>query len=424
MAMSRRGFTAGLGAALVAGSFTNLLARRARAQTVTRPKRFVVFFTPNGTIHRYWRPTGSERAFTFPAGGILEPIASQASRLVLLDELDFFNADNHEPGMTAMLTNGTGPATNGASIDQIVARKIGTQTKVASLELGVQTSLWGGGGQTRMSYASTGTFVTPDDDPKHVFARLWADAAGGPEALERLRRRRRSVLDVVRSEIGDLERRLGHEEKQKLGVHLESLRAVERSIEGGSVEGCTIPPAPTTGRMHDNANFPAITRAQIDLGVQALACGLTNVLSLQLSHTVGDRVYDWIGISEGHHSLSHADDGQTAKVQQFVQVERWNAAEFGYLLDRLAAMPDPEGGTLLDSTLVLWAKELGDGRMHTCDSVPWVLAGAPATLQPGRYLKLGHANHARVLVWLAQAFGIEGDTFGDPNAGRGPLEVL
>ena len=288
----------------------------------------------------------------------------------------------------------------------------------------MQTSLWGGGGQTRMCYSAAGSFVTPDDDPKHVFGRLWGDVAGGPEALERLRRRRRSVLDLVRGDLADLQRRLGHEERVKLEAHLEGLRTVERGLEGNATEGCVVPAVPETGRFNDNANFPAITKAQIDLGVQALACGLTRVLSLQLSHTVGDRVYDWIGLSEGHHSLSHADDGQTERVGQFVRAERWNAEQFGYLLERLAQMPDPEGGSLLDGTLVLWAKELGDGRMHTCASVPWVLAGAPDVLRPGRWLKLGGANHAGVLVWIARAFGLELDTFGDPAAGSGPLEVL
>ncbi len=423
---SRRSFVAGMGASLLAAPFLGLLSRPAHA-AAARAKRFIVFFTPNGTLHRFWRPQGTETAFTFSPGSILEPLAPHASRLVLLDELDFHGASNHDPGMATMLTGGTGAGseTGGASVDQVIARQLATGTKFASVELGVQTSAWGGITSTRMCYAGAGKFVPPDDSPRNAFTRLFGDLAGGAARMEKLRLRRQSILDGLGDELADLHGRLGQEERVKLEAHLGALREVEKGVQSAAGTGCAVPAEPGRVGVYDNDAFPAIAKLQIDLAVRALACGLTRVASLQLSHTIGDRVYSWLGVSEGHHSLSHIDDGRPDKIAEFVKAERWNAEQFGYLLTQLQETPDPEGGSLLDGTVVLWAKELGDGRMHTCQSVPWVLAGGGGVpWRTGRYLRLGGANHTRVLVSLCHAFGLENRTFGDPASGSGPLGVL
>ena len=155
------------------------------------------------------------------------------------------------------------------------------------------------------------------------------------------------------------------------------------------------------------------------LGVSALSCDMTRVLTLQMSHTVGPTVFTWLGIQNGHHSLSHSADSNTADVMDYVACERWYAEQFATLLQMLKDTPDVEnGGSLFDSTLVVWAQGLGDGRMHTCTDVPFVLAGGGA-FTGGRFLQLQPTHHAHLLVSIAQAFGIGINTFGDPNAGTG-----
>ena len=150
---------------------------------------------------------------------------------------------------------------------------------------------------------------------------------------------------------------------------------------------------------------------------------MTRVASVQLSHTVSPVVFRWAGNSDQHHSLSHADDSQVATVAEFVAAERWCAGQLASLLDRLARTPDPASdGSLLDSTVVLWAKELGDPRAHVCQSVPFVLAGGG--LPGGRYLRYPGESHARLLVSICQHLGLDNDTFGDPTTGQGPLPGL
>lgn len=414
---NRRRFLAGLGASLIAAPVLGTLSRNTRAGTAAR--RLVVMFSPNGTIHKQWRPSGSGTNFTFPAGSILEPLAPQKNRVIICDGLDFVGAENHEAGMAAMLTGGggLGTATNGMSLDQYVAKQIGQSERFGSLEFGVQTSAWGGNTQTRMSYAGPGMFVPPDDSPKSVFSRMFGDAVGGPGQLDAALARKKSILDLVSGELTTLRAKVGTDERAKLDEHLEALKKVENGLQGPS---CTAPAAPPAVGTYDNDAFPTIGQLQMDLLVMALTCGMTRVASIQWNHTVGPVVMTWTGVSEGHHGLSHSDDGNAAGVAAFVATERWYASQFAYLIDKLATTPDPDGGNLIDTTVVLWCKELGDGRMHDCKSVPFVLAGGGG-LKTGQYLNFGGKSHTHLLVSVCQALGLSNTTFGDPAKGSGPL---
>ncbi|MBM75066.1 MAG: Tat (twin-arginine translocation) pathway signal sequence domain protein [Proteobacteria bacterium] len=420
---SRRRFLGGASASLLAAPFWRILNGEALASE-TIPKRLVVFFSPNGTIHEHLWPQGTEHDFVFPEGSILEPLASHQEDLIVLKGLDLYNADNHEGGMAAMLTNGGGSesVTNNRSLDQIVAEHISGGCRFPSLELGVHTSAWGGSVQTRMSYAGPGIFVTPDDSPSNVYQRMFGELLVGEEEASKRRLRRQMILDRSKDEINALSSRLGSQEQVKLEAHLASLEQLENSIN--AVPECAPSVAPDAFTTYGNDQFPAITTAQMDLAVTALACDMTRVVSLQLSHTVGPTVFSWLGINEGHHSLSHAADSNLEQVLHYVQCERWYAEQFSALLTLLKNQSDPEtGGSLLDTTLVVWAQELGDGRMHTCTDVPFVLAGGGA-FETGRFLDVGSTNHCHLLISIAQAFGLDLDTFGDPQAGSGPLGVL
>ncbi len=431
--IGRRHFTAGLGASLLAGSLLDFLAGgEARAATPTaRAKRLIVFFTPNGTVPRMWRPSGTGTGFTLAPGSILEPLARHNSQLLILDGIDFAGVSNHEAGMAAMLTgvvSGQG-ATGGMSVDQFVARQLGSTTRFQSLEFGVQTSAWGAQRQTRISYSAPGVFVSPEDSPANAFQRVFGSMGGGGSTADTLLKRRLSMLDLARQELKDLSTRVGTEEKHKLEQHLESFRQVERGLTGEGTTpttSCTQPQAPLAMDYRANANFPAVGRAQMDLMVSALACGLTRVASLQWAHTVAPQVFSWLSASESHHELSHKGDSNTAGVAAFVKCERWFAEQFAYLLDALKARPDLEGGgSLLDTSLVLWAKELGDSRLHSCRSVPFLLAGgAGGYFRMGRSLQYTAAPHQKLLTSVCHAMGLPIEGFGDVSLSTGPLDGL
>lgn len=424
---NRRAFLRSTALPLVASPFLSLLSGKAWAQDAGQARRLVIFFSPNGTVHNRWRPEGTGRDYQLPAGSILEPLAAYREQMIVCSGIDFFGVTNHEGGMQAMLTGGGGArsATGGMSVDQYIAGEIGGGTRFRSVELGVITSPWGASVQTRMSYRSPGQHVPPNDNPADAWQRLFSNL-GEPDAaaLSRLRSRR-SVLDLVTRELRSLRTTVGLEEGAKLDAHLTSLREIEGSLGAAVAGGCLAPDRPGRLGISTHSNFPQLGRIQTDLLVTALSCGLTRVASLQWSHTVSPVVVSWLGFSEAHHSLSHIDDSNRPGVDRFVAAERWFAEQFAYLLDRLDALPEPGGeGSMLDHSVVLWAKEMGDSRRHSCLSVPFVIAGRGGGMQLGRHVDFRSQPHQKLLVSLCHAMGLDNPTFGDPAHGVGPLPGL
>lgn len=413
MKVDRRQFLRTASAALIATPFFRLLQAPRKARAAGTAKRIIFWFSPNGTVHKHWRPTGTGADFSFPAGSILEPLAAHKAGLLILDGLNFehVRGGSHEGGMEHMLTGGGAP-----SVDQFIAARLNAMTPFPSIELGVQTSAWGAGVQTRMSYNDKHAYVHPDDDPVAVFRRLFgggqASSGEGPSPQTR-------VLDLVQGELQGLQKQLGTLEQQKLDAHLTSLQQLARRVGGATTAGgaCGGPSAPQLSDSKSNERFPDVGELQMDMLVAAAACDMSRVLSLQWSHTVSPAIFSWAGAAEGHHELSHKDDGNAAGVASFVGAERWIAEQFGRFLDKLAAVQEADGsGSLLDTSTVVWVKELGDGRLHDFKSVPFVIAGGGNGFwKLGRYLQFGGTPHQKLLVSLCQSMGVQVDSFGVPD---------
>ena len=424
--ISRRNFVAGLGAGIVASPFVNILNNRAYAQPRQGPRRLMVFFSPDGIVPQLWRPEGNENDFRFPENNLLAPLTPHKDDLLVLEGIDFLTGDNHEGGMAAMLTNGNGPGTNGMSVDQVIAGHIGADDRFPSMEFGVLTDPWGASIQTRMCYSAAGQYIHPDADPRSVYRRMFGAVSQDAQVLENIGLRRRSILDMIVGDLNGLHRRLGQIERVKLERHLDAIRSVERELFPENDAACQTPPAPGRINKDDYAAVPQLLRSQIDLAVTALACEMTKVTTIQLSHTVSPVVFSWAGNTDGHHALSHTPDNDQANLNQLIAADQWCAEQFGYMIDQLQATPNPAGdGSLFDDTLIIWVKELGDSRAHVCRSVPFVMAGSAGGLfRTGRYLQYNGVSHSQLLVSLCQAFGMEINTFGDPTTGEGGLEGL
>jgi hypothetical protein len=148
---------------------------------------------------------------------------------------------------------------------------------------------------------------------------------------------------------------------------------------------------------------------------------VTRVISFMLGNSASNRSFDFIGIPDGHHDLSHhaGDDAKIAKLQQ---VELWQMELFADLLRRLDAEPEGDG-TLLDHTTVLLSSELSSGNLHGHDDLPVLLAGgAQPWFRPGRTLVTGGAALASLHLALLQGLGVAIDSFGDD--GEMPLPGL
>jgi hypothetical protein len=157
-----------------------------------------------------------------------------------------------------------------------------------------------------------------------------------------------------------------------------------------------------------------------------MANDLARVTTLQYTNSVGEAKMRWLGIEEGHHSLSHEPDSNTAAVEKLTKINTWFATELAYFLRRLAETSEstPGHGTLLDNTLVVWTNELGKGNSHTLDGIPLVCVGGTWAFQSGRALKYDNVPLNRFWMSVAHAFGHKIDEFGNPkHCEAGPLDL-
>jgi len=447
--MSRRRLIGGLGGSVLAGTFCDrLLVRPANAATPGVAKRLIVLFTPDGTYPDYWAPNEtSEDGFTLDDDSMLGPLAPHKDDLILINGLDLYAAPNtvscqHAFGIGAILTNvsqpapnsfggyggdgGVGTSTNGMSVDQYVASIIGNESRFRSLELGVQTSvssIYADDAYTRMCYSAPNTPVVSDNNPANVYSRLFDALSPDNRAVTS---RRKSLLDVAYKDLKDLQYRVSSAERAKLDLHLQAIEDIEHSWMGLDI-ACTAPDAPDVEEYDANANFPDVLKTQIDLLVTAIACGMTNVGTIQMSQTISYMVMTWLKHSTDWHSLSHAVGYGGGATEQYVEGTRFFMENVSYLLDRLKSFPDPDiyGGTLLDTTIVLVVHELSDSVLHSYTKNQFIVAGnACGQWQTGKYYDLDGHNHGELLVSICQAMGIEIDTFGNPDSGSGGLAVL
>ncbi|MFM7750689.1 MAG: DUF1552 domain-containing protein, partial [Opitutaceae bacterium] len=141
--------------------------------------------------------------------------------------------------------------------------------------------------------------------------------------------------------------------------------------------------------------------------------------------SVGGARMNWLGITDGHHGLSHEPDSDAAAQEKLIKINEWFAGEVRYLADRLAATPEPGGGgSMLDHTLIVWTNELGKGNSHTLDNIPFVLLGGGFGFGMGRALKFDKVPHNRLHLALAHAVGHRLATFGKADfCTGGPLAL-
>lgn len=446
------------GAAGVALALPLLDAMRPRVAKAAEggPKRFVLFFSANGMIKDQWQPTGSETSFTLSP--ILSPLATHQSDLLIMRGLNneasyIYQPNAHDASMATLLTasklvvgpSGTGRAGHvldgtaaGPSIDQELARVIGGATKLPSLELGVQsTTTILEPMVVRMCYRGTAgnaKSVPPEDDPKKVFARLFMDTGSSSAELEALKAQRKSVLDAVLRDFKRLDAKVGPADRQKLDRHATTIRELELSLDkqGGDSLSCQKPANPPDvslnpvdcvqdGRPAKCAgDYQTLGKAQMDLLTLALACDLTRVITLQWSTAESTIFFKSLSATGEHHLMSHDPVGHRADL---IKIGTWYAQQFNYLLDALKSQTDADG-SLLDSSVVLWANELSDGDTHNRRDLGWVMAGkGNGAIRTGRSVQYKNTTTNQLFASFMTMFGAPTESFGDPQF-KGTLSGL
>lgn len=434
-----------MGATALAVPFIPLLDAHAASAP---PKRIVFFFSSNGTIHESWLP--KMNGSNLELSPILSPLEKLKSRILVIDGLSHkviiekSDRGGHSAGMNTALTGKNNKIVDsaqplhslatGISLDQYLAGKIGGQTKLRSIECGIQVEPYYKAFAS-LSYRDALAPIMPENSPYRVFDRLFrtipeTNAADQATTQANLEDRQR-VLESASKQLETLRKRLPAADRLKMEAHIEAVREVGHSLTTGagmaSGRACQKPELGPPLDIEKNSNIPAIAKMQMDLLAMALACDLTRVATLQFGKAGSNHRFTWLGPefasdpllnsfcqARGFHALAHRESDPESRAK-LVRINTWYADQFAYFLNKLASIPEG-GGSVLDQTVVVWVNELGSGGTHTHEKTPWVLGGnAGGFLKSGQLLSYPGEPHNRLLLTLCHAMGVATDSFGDPD---------
>jgi hypothetical protein len=415
-----------------------LLASAAPLETLATtgtgaPLRTAFVFFPNGAIPASWWP--KEPGTSFDLSRTLEPLAARRESVQILGGLNHRTAEagpdgagDHARGGGTFLTGvrlkkSASDLRAGISIDQVMAEQVGHLTRFPSLELtcdavrksGACDSGYACAYQFNISWSSDTTPMTPEANPRLVFERLFGAGAPGERKanLERRRQEQRSVLDFVMVDARSMQRRLDPHDRSKLDQYLTGVREIESRIENAERFGDVPDPAVETppGVPTDYTEY---VQLMYDMLVLAFQTDSTRVATLLVAHDGSNRSFDHIGISEGHHELTHHQN-RADWIEKVADIDRWYVVQFARFLEKLEAVQDFDGNSLLHNSMIVYGSGNADGNRHTHSNLPILLAGqGGGTLNAGRYVKHGSKPTSNMFLSLADRMGMSDlPRFGD-----------
>ena len=436
----RRQFLRDLGLSASALPFVaGLPGLRAAEGPAPAAKRLVIMFSPNGTLPGEFWPKAFGDGKPLQLGSMLAPLEPFKEQMLMLKGVHNRvggDGDQHMRGISCLLTgcelnpgNIQGGSHNpagwarGISIDQEIKNffqsRANTRTRFGSLEFGVavpnRADPW-----TRMSYAGNNKPIAPVDDPVQMFKKLY----GGVQERENLA----SVLDDLLDDLKHVSKRLSSEDRLLLAEHMQLVRELELELASTEKDNSLAHPQPEIDPEIEivNDNTPKVSRMQIDMLVNAMANDMTRVATLQFMRSVGQARMRWLGIEDGHHTLSHKPDGDKEAAKKLWKINHWFAGELAYLAKRLGETPEPGGmnGSMLDNTQIVWLNELGKGNNHTLQNIPFLLLGGGCGFKAGRAIDFKSKTHNSLWLSIAHGFGHDIKTFGKAQfCDDGPLPL-
>jgi hypothetical protein len=444
-ALPRRTFLRGLGATMALPLLDSMRSAASVASPATPPIRLGYVYTPNGIIGAcdksprpfMWTPKTTGANFEFsPTMKALEPFRDQInvfSGLAQVNGRALGDGPGDHARATATFLTGVHPRKTGGadfrlgiSADQIAAKELGKYTQLSSLELGLEPQPLAGNcdsGYTcaymSMSWRGPTSPLPAEINPRTVFERLFGDGdSTDPSARMARLESQKSVLDYVSGTLSRLRMTLGVGDKRKLEEYLESVRDIERRIQLAEQQNATtvLPLIDRPGAIPDD--YMQYTKLMIDMQVAAWQTDMTRVASFMLGRDGSNRSYREIGISDGHHSISH-HQGDAERIEKLMKIDGLHVSMFAYLLEKLRNTPDGDG-SLLDHSLVLFGSSISESNIHTHDDLPIVLAGtAKGQIKGNRHLV--YAKETPLNNLLLNMFDLAGvphvDAFGD-STGR------
>ena len=445
--ISRRTLLRGAGVTLALPLLDSMIpAQTPLARTAANPKtRFTGLFIPHGMAPGYWIPEG---ATLDPAKlpVILEPLANVLDQTVVMSGLWSKSAEppegvtgaDHWVAAAYMAARKPKKATgadidNGVTIDQLIAKKIGQESLLPSLQQaiedpGANSSNCGEGYScaytNSISWAANNMPLPMELNPQVVFERLFGDVQA-KTAEERTARREqdRSILDSIMESLPKFKSALGAADKSRVDDYLTSVREIERRLEIASKsagtdannEGIIVPAG-----VPDN--FDEHIKLQFDLLAMAYQADITRVSSMLLARDLTGRNFPASGTNSSFHGASHHAENPD-RIKDYSVMNRYHVACMAYFVEKLKSIQDGDG-TLLDHSLVLYGTNMGDSNQHLHYDVPHILVGgAGGLLKGGRHLpfKTKTVTSGNLMLSILAMYGIQQPSIGDST---GPLAGL
>jgi hypothetical protein len=428
LSLSRRQVLRGLGACITLPTLLSASPAFARAvANKAAPTRMAFVYVPNGAIPAAWWPAG-EGGADFELSPTLAPLAKVRKQIQVISGLTDLAAEpgpdgagDHARAGGTFLTGVRIKKTAGSdikagvSIDQVVANQIGHQTRFASLELtcdvvrksGECDSGYACAYEYNLAWQSSNQPLAPEHNPQFAFERLFGD---GPrnERVANLRRReyeQHSILDYVMDDAKALNTQLDGRDRQKLDQYLTSVREIEQRI--AIAKSMPVPNPQIDAPSGVPASYEEHVALMFDMLHLAFQTDSTRVATLLLAREGSNRPFNDIGISSGHHDLSHHKN--TPDIMAKVQlIDRWYVERLAAFLEKMQATQDVDGRSLLDHSMILYGSGNADGNHHTHVNLPVVVAGAGGgAFAPGRYVKAKAQPLTNLFLSMADAMGTE-----------------
>ena len=373
-ALPRRTMLRGLGAALALPLLDGMLpALAAPSNIAANPlRRLAVVYVPNGMRMDHWTPSTLGSDFQLPS--ILKPLEPYRKQLNVLSGLQGADGEGpHARASTRFLTGVASKRDDGSNIqasismDQIAGRLLGRETQLATLELAIDGRDFAGSCDEGFSCAYTNTIswaneTTPlpmENNPRAVFERLFGDSGSTDPKIRRARLQKdTSLLDSVTVRAKELSSQLGAGDQAKLDQYLEAVRDIERRIQMAETQSdrelpLLVQPAGIPDTFGEHA------RLMFDLMTLAFETDMTRVATFMLGREITGRTYAEIGVHDAHHPISH-HQRDPVKLEKLLKINQYHITFFAEFLERLSSTADGVGGTLLDSSMIVYGA--GDGR--------------------------------------------------------------
>lgn len=440
-----------LKSALGAVFLSPFLRQRELQAQAQNPKRIILVFTPDSHPPEWWPiVNGSDLEFQEP----LEDFAGLEREMLFVRRLDHsWTFDNHHvAGIVQLFTgarfnNNSERYADGPSLDQYLLQNTDLRgdTPRAHLALAVDD------GRTDhrhvISYSGSGQPIAAEVDPVRAFRNVFDGISFGaapplsPEPeVDAQASTDQKITEVSLAELRYLQRFLGQEERDRLELHVDSLRELQRKIDrvgaGGAggvsaVGGVCEQPDTSNFRasLNDAARMTRWAEINADIIVNAFTCDVTRAANYQFSFSGGHHE-GLLGFGASwHDEVAHVSStnnvnvgGETMTTRRAFNVfSRFWGAHVAHLARRLAAIPEGDG-TMLDNTLIYWGVESGTNHSHNPNDMQYLLIGGRNMgFQLGQFLDVGRTSAHRLHVAVLKAFGADVETFGSADDGRGAL---